>query len=114
MEEISGVAYIFNQKFFKDLRSAAGIDLENIVYYKDDTHYFVMTAKKPSLLNKAVILNVSIPRRMRNRSIFPCVHLVGAGTDFFKLIVSTYRGGKLGCNFRKGLWAFTIRKRVWV
>lgn len=37
----------------------AGIDLENIVYYKDDTHYFVMTAKKQSLLDKGVILNVS-------------------------------------------------------
>ncbi|KAJ7332909.1 hypothetical protein JRQ81_015089 [Phrynocephalus forsythii] len=33
------------------------IDLENIVYYKDDTHYFVMTAKKLSLLKKGVILN---------------------------------------------------------
>ncbi|KFV71664.1 Protein-methionine sulfoxide oxidase MICAL3, partial [Dryobates pubescens] len=33
-----------------------GIDLENIVYYKDDTHYFVMTAKKQSLLKKGVIL----------------------------------------------------------
>ncbi|XP_065222209.1 F-actin-monooxygenase Mical isoform X2 [Planococcus citri] len=57
VEEISGVAYIFNQKFFKDLLQATGIDLENIVYYKDDTHYFVMTAKKQSLLNKGVILN---------------------------------------------------------
>lgn len=37
----------------------AGIDLENIVYYKDNTHYFVMTAKKQSLLEKGVILNVS-------------------------------------------------------
>lgn len=35
-----------------------GIDLENIVYYKDDTHYFVMTAKKQSLLKKGVILKV--------------------------------------------------------
>ena len=34
------------------LSSVAGIDLENIVYYKDDTHYFVMTAKKQSLLDK--------------------------------------------------------------
>uniref|UniRef100_A0A673ILB8 Molecule interacting with CasL protein 1 n=1 Tax=Sinocyclocheilus rhinocerous TaxID=307959 RepID=A0A673ILB8_9TELE len=32
-----------------------GVDLENIVYYKDDTHYFVMTAKKGSLLKKGVI-----------------------------------------------------------
>ncbi|XP_066175541.1 F-actin-monooxygenase MICAL3 isoform X5 [Sylvia atricapilla] len=55
VEEISGVAFIFNQKFFQDLRDATGIDLENIVYYKDDTHYFVMTAKKQSLLDKGVI-----------------------------------------------------------
>ncbi|XP_055365627.1 protein-methionine sulfoxide oxidase mical3a isoform X27 [Betta splendens] len=57
VEEISGVAFIFNQKFFQELREATGIDLENIVYYKDDTHYFVMTAKKQSLLEKGVILH---------------------------------------------------------
>ncbi|KAL5010476.1 hypothetical protein ScPMuIL_012781 [Solemya velum] len=55
VEEISGVAFIFNQKFFKDLHETTGIDLENIVYYKDDTHYFVMTAKKQSLLEKGVL-----------------------------------------------------------
>ena len=52
IEEISGVAFIFNQKFFNDLFEAKGIDLENIVYYKDETHYFVMTAKKQSLIDK--------------------------------------------------------------
>lgn len=41
----------------------SGIDLENIVYYKDCTHYFVMTAKKQSLLDKGVIINVRIPWR---------------------------------------------------
>ncbi|KAM9846092.1 protein-methionine sulfoxide oxidase mical3b [Aulostomus maculatus] len=56
VEEISGVAFIFNQRFFQDLRAETGIDLENIVYYKDDTHYFVMTAKKQSLLENGVIL----------------------------------------------------------
>ncbi|KAL5479226.1 hypothetical protein EMCRGX_G022722 [Ephydatia muelleri] len=54
--EISGVAFIFNQQFFKDLKQDTGIDLENIVYYRDDTHYFVMTAKKESLLSKGVLL----------------------------------------------------------
>ncbi|XP_035386177.1 F-actin-monooxygenase MICAL2 isoform X3 [Electrophorus electricus] len=57
VEEISGVAFIFNQKFFQDLRQETGIDLENIVYYKNDTHYFVMTAKKQSLLDKGVIIH---------------------------------------------------------
>lgn len=36
----------------------AGIDLENIVYYKDDTHYFVMTAKKQCLLQLGVLRQV--------------------------------------------------------
>ncbi|GAB6029662.1 hypothetical protein CHUAL_014161 [Chamberlinius hualienensis] len=57
VQEISGVAFIFNQKFFQDLKEYTGIDLENIVYYKDETHYFVMTAKKYSLIEKGVILN---------------------------------------------------------
>nr|XP_057945266.1 F-actin-monooxygenase MICAL2 isoform X4 [Doryrhamphus excisus] len=57
VEEISGVAFIFNQKFFLDLKDETGIDLENIVYYKDNTHYFVMTAKKQSLLDKGVVIN---------------------------------------------------------
>ncbi|XP_052666428.1 F-actin-monooxygenase MICAL2 isoform X8 [Harpia harpyja] len=57
VEEISGVAFIFNQKFFQDLKEETGIDLENIVYYKDSTHYIVMTAKKQSLLDKGVIIN---------------------------------------------------------
>ncbi|XP_077419303.1 F-actin-monooxygenase mical2b isoform X2 [Vanacampus margaritifer] len=57
VEEISGVAFIFNQKFFLDLKEETGIDLENIVYYKDNTHYFVMTAKKQSLLDKGVVIN---------------------------------------------------------
>ncbi|GFS44773.1 protein-methionine sulfoxide oxidase mical3a [Nephila pilipes] len=54
--EISGVAFIFNQKFFQDMKEQTSIDLENIVYYKDDTHYFVMTAKKQSLLERGVII----------------------------------------------------------
>ncbi|XP_010743095.3 F-actin-monooxygenase MICAL2 isoform X4 [Larimichthys crocea] len=57
VEEISGVAFIFNQKFFLDLKEETGIDLENIVYYRDNTHYFVMTAKKQSLLDKGVVIN---------------------------------------------------------
>ncbi|KAJ8340219.1 hypothetical protein SKAU_G00348520 [Synaphobranchus kaupii] len=64
VEEISGVAFIFNQKFFQDLKDETGIDLENIVYYKDNTHYFVMTAKKQSLLDKGVIIHDYIDTEM--------------------------------------------------
>ena len=60
VEEISGLAFIYNQSFFKSLAQKHGIELENIVYYKDETHYFVMTAKKTSLMAKGVIKKVKI------------------------------------------------------
>ena len=56
--EIGGVFYIFYQEFFDSLRDKAGIELENFVYYRNDTHYFVMTAKKCSLVNKGVLREV--------------------------------------------------------
>lgn len=40
------------------MKELTGVDLENIVYYKDETHYFVMCAKKQSLLEKGVIIEV--------------------------------------------------------
>lgn len=58
-DEISGVSFVYNQEFFNNLSEKHGIELENIVYYKDETHYFVMTAKKSSLLKKAVIKQVT-------------------------------------------------------
>ncbi|XP_056134215.1 F-actin-monooxygenase MICAL2 isoform X2 [Lampris incognitus] len=64
VEEISGVAFIFNQKFFLDMKEETGVDLENIVYYKDNTHYFVMTAKKQSLLDKEVVIHDYIDTQM--------------------------------------------------
>uniref|UniRef100_UPI0037E8CE56 F-actin-monooxygenase MICAL2 isoform X2 n=1 Tax=Semicossyphus pulcher TaxID=241346 RepID=UPI0037E8CE56 len=64
VEEISGVAFIFNQKFFLDLKEETGIDLENIVYYRDNTHYFVMTAKKQSLLDKGVVIHDYVDTQM--------------------------------------------------
>lgn len=55
--EISGLSFIYNQEMFNALSYDTGIDLENICYYKDDTHYFVMTAKKKSLLERGVLLS---------------------------------------------------------
>ena len=69
VEEISGVASIYKQHFFAQLRNATGIDLENIVYYKDDTHYFVMTARTKSLLTLGVIIqNYDEPSRLLDRT----------------------------------------------
>ncbi|PIK49041.1 putative protein-methionine sulfoxide oxidase MICAL2 isoform X9 [Apostichopus japonicus] len=55
VQEIGGCFYHMKQDFFKEMKSTLGIDLENIVYYKDETHYFVVTAKKSCLLTKGVL-----------------------------------------------------------
>lgn len=54
--EISGISFIYYQQLFKSLREQTNIDLENICYYKDDTHYLVATAKKASLLARGVLI----------------------------------------------------------
>lgn len=60
VEEISGIAYVYKQDFFNALYDDLGIALENFVYYKDETHYFVMTTKKHSLLTKKVLKKVRL------------------------------------------------------
>lgn len=56
--EIGGVAFVYRQDFFNNLAKTHDIELENIVYYKDETHYFVMTVRKQSLLRKGVLRTV--------------------------------------------------------
>lgn len=46
---------VYSNNINRTLYDDTGIDLENICYYKDDTHYFVMTAKKTSLLARGVL-----------------------------------------------------------
>ena len=58
VKEIPGLSKQYDLEFFKNMRNKTGINLENIVYYKDLTHYFVMTAKKESLVSKGVIKNM--------------------------------------------------------
>lgn len=60
-----------------------GIDLENIVYYRDNTHYFVMTAKKPSLLDKGVIISVSLQSWLASMSRLSLSCLAPFGDIFF-------------------------------
>ena len=47
-----------------------GISLENIVYYKDETHYFVMSTKKHSLLDKKVLKKVKITQSFQHNTDF--------------------------------------------
>ena len=71
-----GVLYFVNsnqvilllQKFFRSLKADMKIDLENIVYFRSDTHYFVMTAKKDSLLERGVIKKDTYDRDTMLRS----------------------------------------------
>ena len=58
--ELGGLSFVFGQQFFKDMSKEMGIDLENIVYFKDEMHYFVMTAKKQSLLKRGVLREVRV------------------------------------------------------
>ena len=53
--EIPGLSKQYDLQFFRQMERETGIRLENIVYYKDLTHYFVMTVKKDSLAKKGVI-----------------------------------------------------------
>ena len=50
----------YSLNLIQDLSRECGIDLENIVYYKGETHYFVMTARKLSLLKKGVLKQVRV------------------------------------------------------
>ncbi|XP_038540418.1 LOW QUALITY PROTEIN: F-actin-monooxygenase MICAL1 isoform X1 [Canis lupus familiaris] len=63
-----------------------GIDLENIVYYKDDTHYFVMTAKKQCLLRLGVLRQdwPEIDRLLGSANVVPeaLQRFVRAAADF--------------------------------
>uniref|UniRef100_A0AC35U3J0 Protein kinase domain-containing protein n=1 Tax=Rhabditophanes sp. KR3021 TaxID=114890 RepID=A0AC35U3J0_9BILA len=55
VSEISGIARHCKPEFFVELEKSTGCSLENAVYYKDETHYFVMCATKKSLLKKGVL-----------------------------------------------------------
>ena len=58
MKEIGGTSYIYNRPFFDDIKQNTGMELENFVYFKNETHYFVMTAKKHCLLEKGILKEV--------------------------------------------------------
>jgi len=61
-EEISlrefAVASIYHPAYFKEIQDKFNIQLENLVYYQGETHYFVMTIKKNSLIDRNVFKEV--------------------------------------------------------
>jgi hypothetical protein len=50
-----GLLSVYNQKYFSELEAKQNVVLENLVYYRGETHYFVMTAKKQNLLANGVL-----------------------------------------------------------
>lgn len=66
VKEVGGLSVMQCSDVFATLASEHEIELENIVYFKDETHYFVMTAKKTSLLRKGVIKEVCVIQFMCN------------------------------------------------
>ena len=55
VEEIPGLARQNKMEYFKELEERYNVGLENIVYFKDMTNYFVMTVKKDSLLKNGIL-----------------------------------------------------------
>ena len=55
VEELAGLAFHSQQEYFTSIEKEHGIGLENIVYFKDLTNYFVMTVKKGSLLENGIL-----------------------------------------------------------
>ena len=56
VKEIPGISWQNDQDFFNMMETQHSINLENLVHFKDQTNYFVMTAKKDSLLARGVIV----------------------------------------------------------
>uniref|UniRef100_A0A0N5A3Y7 Calponin-homology (CH) domain-containing protein n=1 Tax=Parastrongyloides trichosuri TaxID=131310 RepID=A0A0N5A3Y7_PARTI len=61
--QVSGIGRQYKRQYFEELETVTGCSLENCIYYKDETHYFVMTATKKSLLNKGVLIKDFEDRR---------------------------------------------------
>ena len=61
VRETGALNYVYHRDFFMTMRSF-GVELENLVYFKGETHYFVMTVKRESLLEKGVLKEVRSKR----------------------------------------------------
>ncbi len=60
VKELGGLSVMHCSEAFGILSTEHGIHLENLIYFRDETHYFVMTASKASLLQKGVLEKVRI------------------------------------------------------
>lgn len=54
-EDMGGVSIMNKMEIFTELKAKKDVDIENLVYLRDETHYFVMTGKKENLLKRGVL-----------------------------------------------------------
>jgi len=54
LKEFSRTGYFF-RSWFEEVSKETGVQLENFVYYKDETHYFVMAAKPAQLIQAGIL-----------------------------------------------------------
>jgi len=52
------LASIYHPAYFKEIQEKYKVSLENLVYYQGETHYFVMTIKKNSLIDRDVFKEI--------------------------------------------------------
>lgn len=57
MKDVKDGGYIsyLNKKWFGEIESTTGVALENLVFYKDETHYLVMCIREANLLSQGVL-----------------------------------------------------------
>jgi len=52
------LASLYHPAYFKEIQEKFHVSLENLVYYQGETHYFVMTIKKNSLIDRDVFKEI--------------------------------------------------------
>ena len=58
VSEIPGVISVKRPELFSELKAKTGMEFENFVYFRDETHYFITTAKKKSIIDKGIVKRV--------------------------------------------------------
>lgn len=58
-DDIGGKDVMKDLTFFTKLKEETEVDLENLVYIRGETHYFVMTGKKDNLISRGVLKEVT-------------------------------------------------------
>ena len=58
VSEIPGVISVRRPELFSELKDKSGLEFENFVYFRDESHYFIMTARKKSVVEAGIVKKV--------------------------------------------------------